>query len=235
MTQAEILYRLQGIELNILQSQKRLTEIAAALADNQAVVAAQAQLTTAQKILTPLQTKVRNLELEIQSNTDKIKQTDETLYSGRVRNPKELQDMQQEIQSLKGRNSELEDSLLEVMLLAESAEADVAQCQANLDEARRAGEADHQHLIEEQNHLKAELVTQRQKREHILPEIAADFLQSYNALKPRKNNQPVALLLNDSCSFCRVEQEMSIIAEVRKGQKLITCSSCGRILAHGTG
>jgi predicted nucleic acid-binding Zn-ribbon protein len=55
----------------------------------------------AQKTLTPLQSRARNLELEIQSTSEKIRLTDQQLYSGKVRNPKELQEMQQEIQSLK--------------------------------------------------------------------------------------------------------------------------------------
>src|SRR5690349_11413307 len=104
MTQADALYHLQEIDLQITQAQKRLTEIATALADNQVLNDAQNQVQAAQTTLTPLQTKARNLELDIQSNTEKIRVTDEHLYSGRVRNPKELQDMQQEIQSLKNRN-----------------------------------------------------------------------------------------------------------------------------------
>ncbi|MBL8116539.1 MAG: hypothetical protein JNJ78_03345, partial [Anaerolineae bacterium] len=40
MTQAEDLYRLQEVDLNILQRQKRLDEIKALMADNQAVQAA---------------------------------------------------------------------------------------------------------------------------------------------------------------------------------------------------
>jgi uncharacterized protein len=235
MTQAETLYRLQEIDLNALQAQKRLNEIAAALSDNQRITAAQAQVSAAQAALTPLQTKSRNLELEVQSNTDKIRQTDEALYSGRVRNPKELQDMQQEIQSLKSRNSDLEDTLLETMLLVESAEAELKARQVDLDSVRTAWETEHQHLLDEQTQLKADIITLRQRREQLLPEVAEDSLKTYNALKPRKNNQPIALLVDRSCSVCRVEQEMAVIAETRKGQKLTTCSSCGRILAYHSG
>jgi uncharacterized protein len=235
MTQPESLYRLQEIELSILQAQKRLGEIAAALSDNQMIAAAQAQVSAAQEKLTPLQTRSRNLELEIQSNADKIRQTDETLYSGRVRSPKELQDMQQEIVSLKSRNHDLEDTLLEIMLSVESTETELAESQANLEKVRQDWEADHQHLLEEQDRLKAELASSRQKREQVLPHLTEETMKVYNALKPRKNNQPVALLINESCSFCRVEQEMTVIAEARKGQKLTTCSSCGRILAYRSG
>ena len=235
MTQAEALYHLQEFDLIIAQSQKRLAEIAVALSNNQILIEAKNQVQTAQNTLAPLQTKTRNLELEIQSNTEKIHSTDEQLYSGRVRNPKELQEMQQEIQSLKNRNLELEDVLLDAMLNVENAQAELHQQQAALEQLTADWESDHQHLLDEQNKLQAEVEKQRQKREGALPPITPETLKVYNTLRPRKNNQPVALLIGGSCSVCRVEQDMAIIGEVRKGQKLTYCVSCGRILVYKSG
>lgn len=235
MTQADALYHLQEIDLHITQAQKRLTEIATALGDNQAVSDAQSQVQAAQNTLTPLQSIARNLELDIQSNTEKIRVTDEQLYSGRVRNPKELQDMQQEIQSLKNRNNELEDTLLEAMLKVEDAEADLKQNQASLQTLTAGWENSHQHLLDEQKKLQTEIQILQQKREGALAPIPPDMLKVYTNLRPRKNNQPVAFLVGGSCSVCRVEQDMAVIAEVRKGQKLTYCVSCGRILIYKSG
>jgi len=235
MIQASELYRLQEIDLNVHQHHKRLEEITAQLADNKALTEAQEQVTRDQQTLTPLQNTVRKLEQEIQSNTAKARETDETLYSGRVRNPKELQDMQQEIQSLKNRNQELEDILLEAMLNVESAEAELQQKQASLEQLTGDWQSDHQHLLDEQTKLQAEVEKQRQKREGALPPVEPEALKIYNNLRPRKNNQPVALLIGGSCSVCRVEQDMAVIGEVRKGQKITYCVSCGRILAYKSG
>lgn len=235
MTQAEALYHLQEIDLNITQSQKRLAEIATALSNSQILTDARNQVQSSQNTLTPLQTKVRNLELEIQTNTEKIRSTDERLYSGRVQNPKELQDMQQEIQSLKHRNQELEDVLLEAMLNVENMEAELQQKQATLEQLTAQWENDHQHLLDEQQKLQASVEKFRQQREGALPPITPETLKVYTTLRPRKNNQPVALLIAGSCSVCRVEQDMAIIGEVRKGQKLTYCVSCGRILVYKSG
>ena len=235
MTQADALFHLQEIDLGILQAQKRLNEIAATLADNQAIANAQTEVDAVWSDLSPLQSRGRNLELEIQSNTDKIRQTDQQLYSGSVRNPKELQDMQHEIQSLKNRNSELEDALLETMLKVESAEAVVEQKQADLRQVTAEWESAHQHLLDEQQKLQAEVNTLQQKRQEALSAVDPDSLKTYNTLRPRKNNQPVALLINGSCSVCRVEQDRAVISETRKGQKLTYCISCGRILAYKSG
>ncbi len=235
MTQVEALYHLQEIDLNLLQRQKRLSEIAAALSNNQIILDTQHQVTVAENKLTPQQRKVRQLEQEIQSNTQKVQLTDEQLYSGRVRNPKELQDMQNEIKSLKKRNTELEDVLLETMMAVEEAEIELADAQKLLQTVQTSWEQDHAQLLSEQDTIKAEITGLQQKRQQALPAVTTENLKIYNTLRPRKNNQPIALLINQSCSVCRVEQDMTIIGDARKGQKLTHCSSCGRILLYRGG
>lgn len=235
MSQAQALYRLQEIELGILRSQKRLSEITAALGDNHAVAEAQAHVDTAQRALTPLQSQARNLELEIQSNAEKIRTTDEHLYSGRVRNPKEMQEMQQEIGSLKKRSADLEDRLLEVMLAVEEAEGELAGSKAALEQATGAWADENRQLLGEQAQLKESLKGLLRQREQALTEVTAESLSQYNGIKPRRHNQPVAILDGDTCSACGVEQTMAIILEVDRGAALAKCLSCGRILARKAG
>jgi predicted nucleic acid-binding Zn-ribbon protein len=235
MIQASELYRLQEIDLNVQQRHKRLEEIAAQLADNKALTEAQQQVKNDQQTLTPLQSKVRKLEADIQSNTAKLRDTDETLYSGRVRNPKELQDMQNEIQSLKKRNQELEDVLLETMISVDTADAALKASMAKLETIRAQLELANKSLIDEQKRLKSEGSALLKTREQLLPTIDPNILKVYNNLRPRKNNQPVAVLVNESCSVCRVQQDRNVIQEVRKSESLTYCSSCGRILIYRTG
>jgi predicted nucleic acid-binding Zn-ribbon protein len=235
MIQASELYRLQEIDLSVQQHHKRLEEIAAQLADNKALSDAQQQVTNDQQVLAPLQNKVRKLEQEIQSNTTKVKETDETLYSGRVKNPKELQDMQQEIQSLKKRNQELEDVLLETMMQVDTADAALKDSSAKLEIIRAQFELANKSLVDEQKRLKTEGSALLKSREQLLPSIEINTLKVYNNLKSRKNNQAVAVLVNQSCSVCRVQQDMNVIQAVRKGESLTYCSSCGRILIYRSG
>jgi len=156
MIQASELYRLQEIDLNVQQHHKRLEEIAAQLADHKALTEAEQLVAHDQQVLTPLQNKVRKLEQEIQTNTTKLRETDETLYSGRVKNPKELQDMQQEIQSLKKRNQELEDVLLETMMAVDMADAALKDSSTKLEIISAQFELANKSLLDEQKRLKSE-------------------------------------------------------------------------------
>lgn len=230
MSQAESLYQLQTLELKILQTRKRLQEITKALADDVHVQQAQTQVQKAKDHLTPLQVQSRNLDLEIQSTVEKANTAEETLYSGKIKNPKELTDLQQEIQALKRWHSELESKLLETLFAAEEAEATLTQAEAELASVTAHWESEHSQLIAERDTCKAELERARAEREKALTKINPESLKIYDKLKQSKHNQPIALMTDNTCGICGVGQNRAIERDVRQGQKLVYCSNCERIL-----
>lgn len=232
MTQTEALYYLQEIDLKILHCQKRLNEIVAALVDNHMVTEAEAQVNTAKQVLTPMQIKARNIEFEAQSNREKAQAAEEQLYSGRVRNPKELQDIQKEIEALKRRHSDLDDILLELMMSIEEAELVLNESQTRLQDVTHHRENTHRDLLAEQAQLQTQLEKLQGERTEALTHVTSENLQIYNNLKIKKHNQPLALMNSGSCTVCGVEQTMAIQHEARSGQKLVYCLSCGRILVY---
>lgn len=230
MSLADALLHLQDLELALVRGQRRLQEISAALADDAVVAAAQAELQTAESALAPLRVKARNLELEIQSNTQKARASEDQLYSGKVKNTKEMQDLQAEIAALKRRNGELEETLLETMMAVEEAEAAQQDADANLTRVRASRASDQQALTDEQSALQTQVARLKEQRKQAMTAIPADVLTRYNALRQPKNYQPVAVLQDDSCGVCGVEQTMAIVRQVQLGQSLANCLSCGRIL-----
>lgn len=230
MNQAQALYRLQEIEQKLIKANKRLKEIAAELSNDAAIAAAQNQLEEAQKALTPLQTRTRDLELEIQSTTQKIKIADETLYSGRINNPKVLQELQQEIAALERRKSELEDDLLNLMMQTETAQNNVTEAQTALQTTTETRAGEHRHLIDEQTALQEQAAALRKQREAAMEHVTPENFQIYRSLMAKKNNIAVASLEGQSCAVCRIEQTMNVVQDVRRGQSLVYCLNCGRIL-----
>ena len=232
MTQAEALYKLQQIELDMARKQKRLDEIASALEDDASVRSARDTLEAATKALSPVRARVRDLELEIQSTEQKSQNTEQQLYSGTVKNPKAMQDMQQEIESLKKWKAELEDRLLEAMVALEEAEETHTEAESNLKAITASWESDHTDLLDEQGQLEDAVSELQKKREQAVSKITAQNLKIYLSLKPRRANQPMALLQSSerSCSACGVQQTVATVQAVEHGEKLTPCESCGRLL-----
>lgn len=232
MSSAEALYRLQEVETTIIRSRKRLQELTAALENSETVKAAQARAEAAQAALTPLLTRARDLDLEMQTTKKKAQDTEQHLYSGLVKNPKEMQEMQQEIAALNKRYAELESQVLETMYAAEEAEAALNAARAELTDVTAAWEDGHRQLLDEKARLEAQIAQFLERRRAMLGQIDPESLKIYEALKPRKGGHPVALLEGSSCLTCGVDQTLAIEREVRQGQKLVYCANCGRILVR---
>jgi uncharacterized protein len=232
MSQPEALYRLQEVDLSLLRHRKRLKEIDQILANDSVLRAAQSHIEAAQHELKPLRQRARDLELEIQSNEEKTRVTDNQLYSGSVRNPKEMQDMQQEIAALKRWHDELENMLLENMLAVEEAESRLDLVEQQMRDITASRGEEHRQLLDEKDTLTAEIEQLKQRRAQVLREIAPENLQIYDTMRLRKNNQPLALMRGNTCSVCGVAQTMAIEREVRQGNQLVRCSNCERILVY---
>jgi len=230
-SQATFLYRLQTVDLAIVQRQNRLGEIEKVLGANDEVQAAQQQLQTADQSLAPWQTRSRNLDLEIKSIVQKIQSTEQSLYSGTVKNPKELRDMETEIDSLRRRQGQLEDEMLEAMVKVEDGQVAVADARQTLNDVQAKWAGSQTDLLDEKQRLESELEGLRGQRKQAAAAVEPASLTKYEALRPKKRGQAIALLQGDSCATCGVEQTSMIAQQVRQGTQLVLCASCGRILA----
>ena len=82
-------------------------------------------------MLPPLKTRAHDLELDMSGTLQKATAAEEQLYSGRVKNTKEMRDMQQEIAALRKRHGELEESLLELMMTIDDGETAVTDAETD--------------------------------------------------------------------------------------------------------
>lgn len=231
MAQGKALYELQEIDLKLIQSQKRLREIEAKLADNAAVKAAQLAVTKAENTLNPLQVNLRDLELQLQTTRNKRQTTEDRLYSGSVSNPKELQDMQQEIVSLNKRDNDLEDKMLELMMSIEEASDTLDSATINLNQVIEANTAENADLVHERQQLQQAVTILRDVRTEKVDTINDSAIATYEAMRPRTGNRPMSQLTSDnSCSICGVQQNMMATKEIKRGDTLTKCNNCNRIL-----
>lgn len=232
LSQAEALYALQKIDVSLHKNRKRLAEIQALLANNEQVRNAQQAVDKANNTLNPLRAKARDIDLELQTTQNKHKTSEDRLYSGLVKNPKELQDLQNEITSLKHRIETLEEHALESMMMVEEATDVLNLSEEALKQAISEAEQQNRDLLSEKNRLQKDVEVLNAQREKALQTITADNLKTYETLRPKKANQPVAILRSGSCTLCGIEQTGFIIDNVRKAKDLVFCLGCGRILVE---
>ncbi|MBP8949460.1 MAG: hypothetical protein KBG73_11505, partial [Candidatus Promineofilum sp.] len=94
MSQARVLYDLQQTDTEIRTKKQRLGEVLRLQKDPLALLAAREAAKAAADELHRWRARHQDLTLEIAGVADKAKRSEERLYSGVVKNPKELNDLQ---------------------------------------------------------------------------------------------------------------------------------------------
>jgi uncharacterized protein len=223
-----LLYQLQEIDLQIEAREKAIQKMTADLGESQLLREARDGLAAEQKRLATLTSEQRDLELQAEELSDKIKANEKDLYSGRIRIPKELSNLQQEITALKSRRSEMEDRLLALLEQIESSRKTSALLSAEfkkVDEQWRLQQSELRLGIETNRKAVDDLTPRRQA---IASGIDAESLSLYQRLRKQKGTA-VARVEQGICRGCRISLPSSELQRVRGGV-LVQCSSCSRIL-----
>jgi hypothetical protein len=233
MSRTSSLYALQRIDLRLHEIDARQEEISSILAQSERVSRAQADVEQAQSELVGTRAETHAAEQEVESQKAKIDRNQKSLYGGSVQNPKELEDLQLESQSLLRHLATLEDQLLEWMLQLEEAEGRYDGAKAELEAALAETAAQHKDLLDERQKLGAEIERLTTEREAALASVGSDELALYEKIKQNVGPMAMALVDDGVCSACGLALPGSEQQKVRSGGDLILCRQCGRILYAG--
>ncbi len=234
MSQPFKLYRLQQIDTQLDQVKSRLTEIEIALTDNIHLQQAEELYLQTEASLEAARTDLRQAEEAVQSQRIKINQTESTLYGGKVRNPKELQDLQNESFALRRYLSVLEDRQLEAMIILDQAELDHNAAVGHLQKTQLETKSQNKALLSDQTTLLQE--KNRQEIEHTAAANALqkDDLKLYQQLRKTHQGVAVTRVIDNCCSACGSTLSAAQLHAARSLNQIVRCDSCSRILYGGT-
>lgn len=212
--------------------ERRLNEIRAELLDRSTIQDVESRLAESDSTLAAAEAEQRDLDLEAEQYRAKLKDEETKLYSGKGGNPKELSALTQEVEQTKHLLAERDDRLMELMNRVEAARlerSEIASTLELLNDGRAAREIEVKNearvLLRQQAQLKKEIDNARADIEPV-------YLKQYDRLRASKGGVAVAEIRQRICQGCRVA--LTTTEEHRlRGDALVTCSSCGRIL-HGT-
>jgi predicted nucleic acid-binding Zn-ribbon protein len=229
MSQVDQLLRLQQIDDEIKGSKIRLSQVVRLQSESETLATARKRAEVTEAELHDQRGQQTDLNLELSSLNSKAKRSEDRLYSGLVKNPKELEDLQHEIESLSRRRSIIEDELLEVMIMVDEAEDENAQAVEAVDKIQSEWEQDQENLRQEQATLIENINELSDLRNQQLEIISAESLAAYENAIRRAGTTAVVLLKNNMCQGCQVRVPENLVKTVAEG-KLVYCDSCGRIL-----
>jgi hypothetical protein len=230
MSAALGLYRLQQVDSQIDQIQARLRTIQQTLENDEALRAANEHFTATTGKHKDAERLLKLSEADVEKQRIKIEQTESSLYGGKVHNPKELQDLQKDVVSLKRHLETLEERELEAMIAAETAEKEWQTAQADLESVQSNLKEQHKDLTQESEMLHKHLERLHSERQAVVTDIASQTLNVYDQLRKQKRGLAITTIEDNSCEACGTTLTASQQQNARSTSQLFHCPTCGRIL-----
>ena len=228
MSIAQQLYHLQEIDLEIDSGRQNLQKMTGQLGESHVLISARAELDTEKQHLEGVQKQQRFLEHEADDISAKMKVAGEELYSGRVHNPKELSNLQHDVELLKANRGKIEDKILELMDNTESHTKKIVDLNERFADIEKKWRGEQHQLNADIEQLKTRLLNLEQQKLLLVNSLDTNTVDLYNDLK-MKRKTAVARVTQGICSGCRMQLPTTDLQRVRSGN-VVQCSSCGRIL-----
>ena len=230
MSQIQLLYQLQQLDSEIQEKKGRLGDVLRAQKETGMLLAARKRLKTAVSTLQTTLSAQKTLRQEMDTLDSNKKRAEQRLYSGNVKNPKELSDLQNKIDSLGRRRTVLEDEMLELMMAVDDAEEEQAAADAQLAQIEADWKIDQADLEKEKRTLALQLYKLGEERKTKTPLIEPSLLKKYDGIITRKKGFAVSQLRGDQCSGCRLNVSQQVMKRVNEGE-IVECHNCGRLLS----
>jgi predicted nucleic acid-binding Zn-ribbon protein len=224
------LWRLQEIDSALDARRATLEEARSRIGESEQIAALRAEL--AEKIAAHRDAESAQKDLELQADDlrAKIAPAEEKLYSGAIKNPKELADLQHDIDQHKRQLSEIEDRDIEALSAVDTAEQQRRDVQEQLDRTEQAWREEQSDLSARIDRLTDEIAGYEAERRDQAADIEPEILRTYDHVRRAHQGRGVARLDRNLCLGCRISLPTSTVNKARAGNALVQCPNCERIL-----
>lgn len=230
MSRITPLYELQEIDNALQHRVLRMRQIDGLMDDSPALLAVRASAQASTDALTAEHARLRTASQEVDDTSLRIRTQETRLYDGSIKNPKDLRQVQGDVEHLKLRLREQEEIVIELMLALDASEEANRAKQSTLQMAESETEQYRAGLMEEKDKLFQQAKVLQVKRRRSIEDIPAADLQTYERLRKAKGGVAVAGVREGLCNGCHVGVPANILRSARTGTDIVLCPSCGRIL-----
>ena len=233
--QQSLTLELQLLDNEIMQANtklKSLPEIEQLLHIDKRITAATDELTTVKAEADQIALELRRGEVDVETVTDRIKKDEARLSSGNA-TPKELEQTQHEVETLKKRQLALEEIELEIMVRSEVITARTNTLTTDLASLETLKAEINQRLTAASNEINTVITNKQSDRNVVGAKIEKPLLDLYEKIRS-SSGIAAAALVGNKCNGCNLAinaVEMERIKSLAKDE-LLRCEECRRILVR---
>ncbi len=172
-------------------------------------------------------------DLARQSEEADKKRLTERLYSGTVRSPRDLEGLQKNIAGSDERIGVLETRVLEAMERDEGLGARIAAMERALARDKETLSARRSEAAARIADIDTALGALEPRRRALAEAVAPPVLREYDRIRGRAAGVGAAVVSGGVCGACSVALPPLLVSRLARGDSLVNCEHCGRILVGG--
>jgi uncharacterized protein len=192
--------------------------------------ATQAGLDTVKTKVKQVESRRKELELEVESKKKQIERY--ALQQFQTKKNEEYRALAHEIDTCKADISKLEDGQLDLMEQAETLQKAAVAANREADEARKSAEAQVRELAAREQKLRDELTALESNRNELTADVDERSLSRYERLLHNKGDSVVVGIEHGVCGGCHMRFPVQLLVSCQAAKELVTCPNCGRILYY---
>ena len=227
--QLQLLWKLQTVEQQIEEAQRKQVAYPLELERLQALLKAQEEQQEEEKRrIEELEKERIAMEGELELENERIKRSQLKLLE--IKTNKEYQALLKEIEMGKEHNSQREEEIIRMLDEIDQLKTDYASSTERVLKEKKEIEEETAQVKGQMAKVEQDIGRWYQTKEEILKETDPDLLKRYNTLKEKRNGIAVVLVKNEGCQGCFVNIPPQMYNEVQKNKEIILCPNCHRIL-----
>jgi len=234
--QQNLIFELQLLDNEIMQANTKLNslpEIEQLLNIDKRITAATEDLATVKAEADQIALELRRGEVDVETVTDRIKKDEARLSSGNA-TPKELEQLQHEVGTLRKRQEALEEIELEIMVRSEAITARTNTITTDLASLETLKAEINQRLTAASGEIDTVITTKQSDRDVVGAKIEKPLLDLYENIRSASGGVAASALVGNKCNGCNLAinaVEMERIKSLAKDE-LLRCEECRRILVR---
>jgi predicted nucleic acid-binding Zn-ribbon protein len=158
------------------------------------------------------------------------KAMDKRMRMNRIKNAKELQALQREIELIRQTNGELEEDLIKVMQEVDAVKTQIQTKEAEMAAMQAEWQKKQDELQTEISGIDAAVSEAATRRKSIASQVTGDLISRYELIFSRRGGTAVVEVASGICQGCYMNLPPQLWNEIIRNDRVHLCPSCQRIL-----
>ena len=226
---SELLLKLQGLDYQLGELERSKDYLPDMIENlDGEIEAAKASLAEMHDQLEATKLEHRRLELRVKDKAVELERLKSQMTN--IKTNKEYDALSREIDNNKNDVTESEDGIIGALDAIEQLTKDIEARTLEVEDIKKTNSEQLASIKVEIDSVGDKIKIKNGERQNILVRLDAPLIAVYERVRRGKGAGTVVGVRHGACSGCFKSHPPQLIQEIRKGERVITCDSCGRIL-----